>query len=97
MDAVYSRVNDFIQVMRRHVCGITGRNACRAVDQHNGKRNRQNGRLIFRIVKIRCHLDSILVEVSDEFLANGSQTGFGVTISRGTIAVDGTVVTLEVD
>ena len=97
VQTVDGRINRFLQIVRRHVCRITCRNTGRTVYQHDRKRNRKNGRFIFRIVKVRSHLDGILVEIVLHDLGYLGKTHFGISHRRSRVIIDGTVVSVHVD
>ena len=97
MKPVDCRIDRFREIVRRHICRIACRNTGRTIYQHDRKRNRQYGRFIFRIIKVRCHFNGVFIEVIFHDLRYFGKTHFGVTHGSCRVIIDGTVVAMHVD
>ena len=90
-------VDDFAQVVRRHVGRHADGDAGAAVDEQIWKGGRENGRLSSRLVVVRDEIDRVLVHVVHQRGAEMGHARFGVTHGRWRIAFDRTEVALAID
>ena len=97
VDQADNGVADLSQVVGRDVGGHTHGDARRAVDQHVGQAGRQDGWLSQRVVEVWGEIDGVLVDIRQQFLCDGGQTGFGVPHGCRRVAVDAAEVTLTSD
>ena len=97
LDEVDRRVHDLAQVVGRHVGGHADGDAARAVDEQVGHPRRKDRGLLQAVVEVQREVDGLFVDVREQIHRDARQTGLGVTIRGGRIAVDGAVVALAVD
>ena len=90
-------VDDFAQIVRRHVGRHADGDAGAAVDEQIRKGGRENGRLGPRLVVVRDEIDRVLVHVGHERGAEMRHARFGVTHGRRRIAFDRAEVALAID
>ena len=85
--------------LEREVFGIRFANpiGLAAGFDHNGEAFRELAALGFGFVEVRDHVDGIFVKVREEFLRKTLHPAFGVTGSRGGVAVDGSEIALTFD
>ncbi len=73
-------------------------NAFGAVDEEIGDADRQDHRLLFRLVKVGAEVRDVLVEVCQKgLLGDLLQTGLGVTHGRRPVALDISEIPVAVD
>ena len=90
-------VDDFAEVVRRHVRRHADGDAGAAVDEQIRKRGGKNGRLGPRLVVVRDEIDRVLVHVGHERRAEMRHARLGVTHRRRRIAFDRTEIALAID
>ena len=90
-------VDDFAQIMRRHVGGHAHRDAARTIDQEIGKARRKNHRFAFGTVVVLAEIDGVLVDVVEQRMRHLRHAGLGVAHGRRRIAVDRTEIALAID
>ena len=90
-------VDDFAEIVRRHVRRHADGDAGAAVDEQIRKRGRENRRLGARLVVVRDEIDRVLVHVLHERGAEMRHARLGVTHRRRRIAFDRAEVALAVD
>ena len=90
-------VDDFAEIVRRHVRGHADGDAGAAVDEQIRKRGRENRRLGARLVVVRDEIDRVLVHVLHQRGAEMGQARLGVTHGRRRIAFDGAEIALAID
>ncbi len=90
-------VDDFGEVMRRNFCRHADGDSVGAVDQKIRNARRKNVRLDFAAVVVGMKVDCLFVEVFEQRSGNLRELGFGVTIGRGRISIDGAKVSLTED
>ena len=91
------RVNGLTQIVGRDVRGHADGNAGGAIDKQVGKARGEHLGFLQRLVVVGLPVDGLLLEVGQKLHGRLVQSGFGVTHGCGTIAVDGTEVTMAVD
>ena len=97
VDQEGDRIADLDQVVGRDVgCHADG-DAGRSVDEQVGQPGGQDPRLLERGVVVGGEVDGLLVDVDQELVGDGGETGFGVAHCRGAVAVDRAEVALAVD
>src|ERR1017187_2015333 len=89
-------VNDFAQIVRRHVRGHADGDARAAVDEQIGKRGGENGRLGAGLVVVGNEIHCVLIHVLHQHRAEMRQPRLGVSHGRRRITFDGTEVALAV-
>ena len=97
VDLRANAVDDFAEIVRRHVRRHADGDAGAAVDEQIRKRRGENGRLGPRFVVVRNEIDRVLVHVGHERGAEMRHARLGVTHRRRRIAFDRTEIALAVD
>ena len=97
VDLRANAVDDFAEIVRRHVGGHADGDAGAAVDEQVRERGRENGRLGQALVVVRDEIDRVLVHVLHQRRAEVRQPRLGVTHGRRRIAFDRTEVALAID
>ena len=87
-------VDDFGEIVRRNFCGHADGDSVGAVDQKIRNARGKNVGLDFAAVVVGMEVDGLFVEVFEQRSGNLRELGFGVTIGRGRISVDGAEVSL---
>ena len=90
-------VDDFTEIVRRDIGRHSDADTGAAVDEQVREFCRQHFRFAFAFVEVRDHVDGIFVKVREEFLRKTLHPAFGVTGSRGGVAVDGSEIALTFD
>ena len=89
-------INHFAQVMRRHVgCHADG-DTVGTVDQQIRKTCRQNRRFLHAFIIVGHKVNRVVLNVFNQLVGDLGKSGFGITHSRGAVAVHGTEVALPV-
>ncbi len=94
---VQCAVDHFGNIVRRDVGRHADRNAGCAINQQVRNTGRQHRRLAFLAVIVGHEIDRVFFNVGEDFAGNLGQSTFGVTHSRGIVAVNRAEVTLSVD
>src|SRR5581483_1350551 len=89
-------IQDFRQVMRRDVGCHPHGNTIGAVDQQVGNPGRQHHWLSSAFIEISDKIHRILVNIGQHLVGNLHQAGFGITIGRGRVAIDGPEISLSI-
>ena len=90
-------INDFAEVVRRHIGGHTHGDAGAAVDEEVRKRRREDGRLGASFVIIRHEIDRLFVHVLHQRRSEVRETGLGITHGRRGISFHRAEVALTID
>ena len=90
-------VDDFTEIVRRNIGRHSDADAGAAVYKQIREFCRQHFRFAFAFIEIRDHVDSIFVKIREELFGKALHTAFGVTGSRGGVAVDGSEIALTFD
>ena len=90
-------VDDFAEIVRRHVGRHADGDAGAAIDEEVREGRRENGRLGPRLVVVRDEIDRVLVHVGHERGAEMRHARLGVTHGGRRIAFDGAEVSLAID
>ena len=91
------RVDDFTQVVRRHVGRHADRDAGRTVDEQIRDARRQHRRLAFLLVVVELEIDGLLVDVGEQVGREALEAALGITHRRGVVAVNRAEVALSID
>ncbi len=91
------RVHDLGEVVGRDVGGHADGDAIRSVDDEVGDTRGENDGLGGALIEIGNHVDGFHFDVGHHFAGDFGHAAFGVPVSRGRIAIDGTEVALTVD
>ena len=91
------RVDGLAQVVGRDVRSHADGDAGGAVDEQIGEARGEHLGFLQRFVVVGLPVDGLFLEISQKLHGRLVQSGFGVTHGCGTIAVDGTEVTMAVD
>ena len=97
IDVCHASVNDFTQVVCRHIGSHTYGDTRSTVHQQVRDAGRHDGRFLQRIVEVVGKVYSFLVKVLHHLLTNLLQTSLRISHSGSTISVNRTEVTLTVD
>ena len=97
LDQMQAGVDDFVQIMGRHVGRHADRDARGAIAQKVRKGRRQHDGFFQRAVIVRAEIDGILGQPLHQGLGGGGQTGLGVAGGGGVVAVDIAEIALTVD
>ena len=79
VDVCAASVNDFSEIVRGNVCRHSHGDTVSAVYKQVGNLCRHDGRFCQRIVKVVCHVDSVLFEVVHNVLAHLGQPALCIT------------------
>ena len=90
-------VDDFREVVRRHVGGHAHRDARRAVDQQVREPRRHDRRLGLALVVVRLEIDGFFFDVGEQLARDARHAHFGVTHGGRRVAVHRAEVALPVD
>ena len=90
-------IDDFAQIVRRHICCHADGDAGAAIDQKIRKCRRKNRRLGPGLVVVRDEIDRVLVHVGHERRTEMRHARLGVTHGCRWIAFDRTEISLTVD
>ena len=85
-----------VKVVRRNICRHPYGDTAGTIDEKIWDLRWQYGRFLQAFIIVRHEINSFLVDISEHFLRNFCHTYFGITHRSGTIAVDGTKVTVAV-
>ena len=96
LDERQASVDDFAEIVRRHVGGHADRDSARAVDQKIREPGRQNDRLVFQLVVVGAEIDRVLVDILQKRHRRAGEAQLGVTHGCRGIAVDGAEIALPV-
>ncbi len=97
VDEAHGGIDDFLQVVRRHVGGHADGDAGGTVDEQVGnRRGKDLGFLAGRVVVVD-ERDGLFLEIRKQAHAGPRQASLGVTHGCGTVAVHGTEVALSID
>ena len=96
-DQPHDALDHLAQVVRRDVGRHAHRDAGGAVDQQIRKRRRKDRRFGGGFVEVRDVVDGVLVEVRHHHFGECLESGLGVAVGRGRVAVDRPEVALAVD
>ena len=94
VDQHLNRFDNFSQIMRRNVRGHTNRYSGGSVDKQVWNGGRHNNRLVQAVVKISAVIDGVFIDVGQQFFGKPLHPHFGVTHSRGGVAVYGAKISL---
>ena len=86
-------VDDFAQIVRRHVGGHADGDARAAIDQEIGKRGREDRWLGHSFVVIGNEIDRVAIHVGHERGAEVGETSLGITHGGGRIIFNGAEIT----
>ena len=95
--AVKRSVNDLSEVVRRDVRRHTDGNADSAVHKQVWEARGKNARFLSRFVKVRIPQNRFLIDIAQHLVAELRHACFGVSVSRGGIAVNGAEVAVAVE
>ena len=90
-------INNFAQIMRRHIGRHADGNARRAIDQQIGEFSRQNLRLAFRAVIVILKIDRVFIDVIDQRMRRLRHAHFGISHGGGAIAVHRAEIALTIN
>ena len=89
-------IHDFGQIVGRNFRRHAHCDAVGSVDQQIRDARGKNVGLDFVAVVVRAHIDGIFVEIFEQRCSDAGQSGFGVTIGRGRIAIHRAEVSLSI-
>ncbi len=89
-------INDLRQIVGRDVCGHAHGDAGGAVDQQVGEAAGQHPGLFPAFIEVGIPVDSVLVDVPEHFVGKLAESGLGVTVGSGRVAVHGAEVAVAV-
>ena len=90
-------VNDFGEVMGRHIGCHTDSNTGGAIDQHARETGRQYRRFLAVVIEVRHKLDGILVDIGHHMGSQLTHTGFRVTVSSRWVAIQRAKVAMTIN
>ena len=96
IDEHFKTITYFVKVVRRNIGRHPYGDTARTIDEKIWDLRWQYGRFLQAFIIVRHEINSFLVDISEHFLRNFRHTYFGITHRSGTIAVDGTKVTVAV-
>ena len=88
-------VDHLPEIVRRNIGRHSDSDSHAAVDQKIRELRRQNFRFRFTFVKVRNHVDGILVEIGKKLFSHPFHPAFRVTGGRGRVAVDRSEISLS--
>ena len=89
-------VDHFAEIVRRNICRHADGDTARAVDEKVGDLCGENGGFFQCIVKIRCELNGVFLQIAQHFFRDTGEAHFSVPHCRRRIAVDRTKISLSV-
>ena len=96
IDECDASVDDFSEVMGRHVCCHTDGDAAGTIDEEVGDAGRHDGRFVECVVEVAVHVHRFFVDVLHHGFTDCRETRFGVTHGGCRVAVHGAEVSLSV-
>ena len=96
IDEHFKAITNLIKVVRRNICRHPYGDTAGTIDEKIWNLRWQYSRFLQAFIIVRHEINSFLVDISEHFLCNFCHTDFGITHRSGTIAVDGTKVTVAV-
>ena len=97
VDCRHNRVNRLAHIVRGYVGCKSDRNTRRTVDKQVRKTPRQHIGFFHTVVEVGAPRNRIFVKVAQQFERKRAHSGFGITHSRGRVAVHRTEVAVTVD
>ena len=96
VNVCHTGINHFVQIMGRDIRCHTNCNTCSTIDKQIGNLSGHYGRLNQRIIEIRGHIHSFLIQILHHGLAHQTQACLRVTHRSGSIAIHASEVSLPV-